>query len=89
MPNGKLDWSLSFKMPSFWLLSFTSLALLASQVGFYRRDERLSRFADDAYCLGFIREKKLEAMARLIAVHPEKAELLDVKKLADELGMKL
>ncbi|SAL47442.1 hypothetical protein AWB71_02569 [Caballeronia peredens] len=87
-PNGNLDWSLSWHLPSFWILVAASIVLIAIQVLFYKGDEKLSQFADDAHCIAFARRLKLEGVLEDIRKNPEKAALIEVGKMLDDMGVK-
>lgn len=88
MPNGNLDWSLTLKASSFYILVPTSALLVALQIIFYRGDEKVSQFSDDLYCIGYARKMKMVAMARDIREHPEKAQLMEVSKMLEDMGIK-
>ena len=51
-------------------------------------DINVSRFSDNAHCLAFARHARLEAYARHIRKDPAQADLIDVKEILKQLGVK-
>lgn len=87
-PNGVLDWSLTFKVSSFWWLAVSAACWLGVHLAFLNYDESVLLFADDQHCIAHIRKTKLEGLAALVKSDPEKASLVDVKTVLKNLEVK-
>jgi len=51
-------------------------------------DESVSRFADDVHCRAYVRQARLEAYAKRIREDPAQADLINVRDLMKQLGIK-
>jgi hypothetical protein len=87
-PNGVLDWSLATKVSSFWWLLCSSALWVAVHLKFLNHDESILLFADDQHCIAHIRKTKLEGLAALVKIDPEKASLVDAKTVLKNLEIK-
>jgi hypothetical protein len=65
-PNGVIAWSKLTRVSSFWPLIIAALIWLAINLTFLGFDEAIQRFADDEYCVAFVRATNLQAYARLL-----------------------
>ena len=85
---GKLQWKLSPTLPVFWGLLATLGFWIYLQSAFLGHDENVSRFEDDAYCLAYIRQQHLEALAERLRKNPSGPGLSDIDTLTKALKIK-
>lgn len=85
MPNGNLNWSLAFHVPSFWLLLFTVVVLIVIQVWFFKTDNEILKFADNEYCRARARALAFDLRQKFYKRNP--GALLDLGEFLKDMGL--
>jgi hypothetical protein len=85
-PKGVIAWSKLHRVSSFWPLVIVIVVWLAINLGFFRHDQAVERFADDEFCLAFVRSTNLEAYAKQVKNDPTKTR--DAREVLREIMVK-
>lgn len=88
MPQGTLNWELTYKSSAFWMLFFATAALLKFQSFCIDFDTDVAKFGDAAHCIAYIRKAQLEGLAEHIRKNPGEAMLIDSKDLLEKWVIK-
>lgn len=86
--DGKIEWSRTTTVLSFWLLFLVSIFWIGLQVAYLNHEQNILRFSDDQHCLAYIRKTKLDGYATQIKNDPSSVNLMDVGALMKELKVK-
>ena len=85
-PNGVIAWSKLTQVSAFWPLVVIVVIWLYTNIAFLRHDQNIQRFADDDYCVAFVRYTNLEAYAQEVKADPTKVR--DARIVLKELKVK-
>ncbi len=84
-PDGKVEWSLTFKTFSFWVLVLLSIVWLWVHIKFMEYDNSILAFADDEYCKAYMRKTELEAYAANIKDNPSQVSIFKLSEFKSKL----
>ncbi len=84
-PSGKINWTLYYRVSSFYLIIFWVILIAVYNYIIYKREIDILRFKDEEYCIAYIRSQCLPEIASKYRELVKSGNMRELKDIVVEI----